>query len=314
MEIVTLLIPMFAVILTGFLFARFRLLPEGSGEILMRFAMWVAIPALLFSIIAEEKMSRLLVPDFYASFGGPILLLAIVVFAFVRVLQKMSASEAAMAAFMSVGSNTAFVALPVLHSAFGERAVLPTAIATVVLIVLIVVTSMILERSSADDDVSSIASQAGQTLLNPLVLSSILGIAYAATGFPLPEMGKQFLDLLATAVTPCALFAIGWSIRPEDIRTGVAPILAISTIKLVVFPALVLGSALLLELNPILTIAATICAAVPPGKTSFVLADNYQVHPERVASIITVSTIVSAFTLVVWITVLAHLFPGSFPK
>ena len=181
---------MFAVILTGFLFAQFRLLPEATGDIMMRFAMWVAIPALLFSIIAEEKLSSLLAPDFYASFGGSLVVLAALVFAFLRILQKMPVGEATMSAFMSVGSNTAFVALPVLHGVFGEKAVLPTAIATVILIVLIVITTMILEKSSTDDSTTSIVSQAGRTLLNPLVLSSLLGIAYAATGFSAARSGK----------------------------------------------------------------------------------------------------------------------------
>ncbi|MEM9106707.1 MAG: AEC family transporter, partial [Pseudomonadota bacterium] len=290
-----------------------NLLPENTADILIRFAMWVAIPALLFSIIAEEKVSRLFEPDFYTSFGGSLVVVAGLVFFYVRFLQKKPLNETTLAAFMAVGSNTAFVALPVLHSLYGQKAVLPTAIATLVLIVLILVTTLILEKSRADEseEAPSIAVQVGRMFQNPLVLSSLLGVAYAATGLPLPDMGKQYLSLLAAAVTPCALFAIGLSIRLDDIRMGATTMLVISGIKLIIFPGLVFGSALLLGLDPILTICATICAAVPIGKTAFVFADTYDAQPERVASTITVSSIASVFTLTAWIAVLSQVFPGA---
>ncbi len=313
MEILSLLLPIFAIILTGFIFAQFKLLPEATGDILIRFAMWVAIPALLFSIIAEEEISRLLNLDFYTSFGGSLVVVAACVFVYMRVLQKKPLNETTLAAFMAVGSNTAFVALPVLHSLYGQKAILPTAIATLILIVLILLTSLLLEKSRADQsgETTSILASIGRLFLNPLVLSSLLGVAYAATGLPLPEMGKQYLNFLAAAVTPCALFAIGLSIRLEDMRKGAAGMLIISAIKLIVFPGLVFGSALVLGLDPILTIAATICAAVPIGKTAFVLGESYDVQPERIASTITVSSIGSVFTLAAWITILAQVFPNA---
>lgn len=316
MEFISLLLPILAIIVTGFLFARFNLLPEGTGDRLIQFAMWVAIPALLFSVIAQEPFEKLLNPAFFICFGGSVLIVSCVVFAYVRLWLQKPLSETTLTAFMAVGSNTAFVALPVLHAMFGHKAVLPTAIATLILIILILITSILLDRFQTEPTAKrpSIALGFGRALLNPLVLSSVLGVAYAATGLPLPDMVKQYLGLLAMAVTPCALFAIGLSIRLGDLSNDAGVMVAISVIKLVVFPASVLGLAVLLHLDPILTIAATICAAVPVGKTVFVLAQAHHDHPERVAATITMSSVASVLTLAAWLTLLAYLFPNTVPQ
>lgn len=315
MEILLLLLPIFAIIVTGMVFAHFKLLPDSAGDLLIQFAFWVAIPALLFSILAEESMDRLLQAAFYASFGGGVALIFLAVFFGARRWQRKPLGESTMLAYMAVGSNTAFVALPVLHGVFGHKAVLPTAIATLILIVLILIVTVLLERSQASgtQESATILSGTLHALLNPLVLSTFLGVAYAATGWPLPAVAKQYLGLLGGAVTPCALFAIGMTIKLEDMRVEAGNMLAVSVIKLIVFPAAVLALALLIGLDPILTISGTICAAVPVGKTAFVLADKYRQLPERVAATISVSSAASVLTMLLWLLILTHAFPGTMP-
>ena len=316
MEILELLLPIFAIIVTGAVIGHLEILPENAADLLIQFAFWVAIPALLFLIIAEEPVDELLNGAFYASFGGGVASLFLIVFFGVRHGLRKPLGEATLLTFMAVGSNTAFVALPVLHAVFGQRAVLPTAIATVILIVLILITTLLLERSQNKEagQRTPIWTAARHALLNPLVLSSVLGVAYAATGWPLPTVAKQYLSLLGDAVTPCALIAVGLSVKLEDMRIDAPTIVAITIIKLIVFPAVVLLLAFLVDLDPILAIAGTICAAVPVGKTVFVLASNYQQFPERAAAMISFSSAASVFTLLAWLYVLTHIFPGALPS
>jgi predicted permease len=77
-------------------------------------------------------------------------------------------------------------------------------------------------------------------------------------------------------------------------------------------PGLVLLIARWLELGPVLTVAAVICAAVPTAKISYVLADQYQVDKELVAEIISVTTSLSVVTLIGWLFLLGHLYPAVF--
>lgn len=316
MEILELLLPIFAIIVTGIIFSHFKILPDGAANVLIQFSFWVAIPALLFSILAEESMKRLLDPGFYICFGGAVSVLFLVAFLYLRSLRHKPLGDAAMLAFMSICSNTAFVALPVLHSVFGHKAVLPTAIATVILIVFILIVTVLLEKeqSAGSDSGSGFLSGLRHALLNPVILSTLLGVAYAATGWPLPSTAKQYLGLLGDAVTPCALFAIGMSIKLKDLGRDVRAIVGVSLVKLIALPVLVLFFASLVKLAPIMTVSATICAAVPVGKTAFVLADKYQQNPSRVAAIISASSAASVVTMLLWLLILAHLYPGTLPK
>ena len=309
------LLPVFAIIGTGIVFAHFKLLPDSAGEALIQFSFWVAIPALLFSILAEEPMDRLLDGAFYVSFGGAVAALFLIVFLCARYWLQKPLGEATMLAYMSIGSNTGFVALPVLHAVYGHRAVLPTAIATLIVIVAVLITSVLLERSQAAEarKESALITGVRHALLNPLVLSTFLGVAYAATGWPLPDVAKQYLGFLAAAVTPCALFAIGMSIKLEGMRRDAAAIVAISAISLVVFPVVVLLLALLVGLDPILAIAGVVCAAVPVGKTAFVLASQFRQSEKLAAATISISSAASVLTLLVWLYILTQVYPGALP-
>ena len=315
MEILELLLPIFAIIVTGMIFGHFRILPEGAGDVLIQFAFWVAIPALLFLIISQESIDRLLNPAFYVSFGGGMLIIFLIILFGALYWRRMPLGDATVVTLISVESNTAFVALPILHAAFGHKAVLPAAIATVIAVVFLLITVVLLEKSAASavGREASGLSNVRKALLNPIVFSTLLGVAYAVTGWELPSIVEQFLSPLSKAVTPCALFAIGMSIRLGDLRVGMTTIVFASIVKLVAVPAVILLLALLVGLEPIMTIAAVVCAAVPTAKNAFILASQYNVSKELAAATISVTTAASTLTLIIWLVVLAHIYPGTVP-
>jgi predicted permease len=54
-QILDLILPTFAIIITGWLAARWRILPSSAAESLIQFAYYVAMPALLFATVAKES-------------------------------------------------------------------------------------------------------------------------------------------------------------------------------------------------------------------------------------------------------------------
>jgi predicted permease len=64
------------------------------------------------------------------------------------------------------------------------------------------------------------------------------------------------------------LFAIGLGLSAEGLRTNLNASIALAAIKLVLVPLIVYGLCLATNLNPLNTIAAVICAAVPTAQTS----------------------------------------------
>ena len=141
------------------------------------------------------------------------------------------------------------------------------------------------------------AGLAKQILLNPMVLSTLVGLVWAMTGLPIPAPVTAYLNIIAAALTPCALFAIGLGLSIEGLRSNMKASFALAAVKLVVMPLIVYGLCVALDLDPLSTVAAVVCAAVPTAKTVYVLAHEHKVEEKLVAATVSITTMLSVATL-----------------
>ena len=209
-------------------------------------------------------------------------------------------------------TNTGFVALPILQATYGPRAVLPAAIATVFVAVVMFPAAVILQEldpSHSGGAGASPAKLARHVVLNPMVLSTLIGVAWSAFGAPMPGPIAAYLRILADALTACALFAIGLGLSIEGLRANFGRAAVLTAVKLVVMPLIVLGLAVALRLEPLYLIAAVICGAVPTAKTVYILAGEYHCEEALIAATVSMSTLGSIGTLIVWIYALAGFAP-----
>jgi malonate transporter len=79
----------------------------------------------------------------------------------------------------------------------------------------------------------------------------------------------------------------------------------LTVVKLIIMPLIVYGLCLASGLNPLYTIAAVICAAVPTAKTVYILAGEYKVEEPLVAATVSITTLVSVVTLMGWLYALS---------
>lgn len=315
MDVLLIIAPAFTVIVTGFLAVRFGLLPQSLADPLVTFAYFVCVPSLMFSIVARYPLEGLLGGDFWLAFGGgSVIGLVVLRFATGNLLGRDGRTRA-VSAMTAVMANTGFVSLPLLYAIFGDRGVPPAAIANIVIAaVMIPLAVMMLEATGGREGAAlSPARQALQVLRNPMVWPALLGFGFAWAKIPVPDVAERYLDILGQGLTPCALFAIGASIRLTTLRLEAGRIAAMTLLKLLAMPAFVLCTGLLLGLDPFLLAAAVICAASPSANTAYVLAMQYRTQEQSVAAAISMSTLAAIATLPLWILLLAFLEPGLFP-
>ena len=310
MQVAALVLPVFAIIVTGWLVGWLGYLSRSLADALVQFAYNVAMPALLVVTIAQEPAHNLLEWRFLLAFGGGSLLCFALVFAAVRVGWGRDLASSTMQGMTASMTNTGFVALPILHSIYGQPAVLPAAVATVfVAAVLFPITVIFLEsaRGAAGGPSKPAVILVKQILLNPMVLSTLIGLAWAISGLPIPRPVAAYLNILADALTPCALFAIGLGLSTEELRSNFSASMLLASVKLVIMPVIVYGLCVATGLNPLYTIAAVICSAVPTAKTMYILAREYKVEETLVASTISITTLLSVATLLGWLYLLSGL-------
>ena len=147
MEVADLVLPVFAVIVTGWLAGWLGYISRSLANGLVHFAYNVAMPALLFVTVAQEPASNLLEWRFLMAFGGGSVLCFALVFLAVHIAWGRDLASCTIQGMTAAMTNTGFVALPILHSIYGQPAVLPASIATVfVAAVMFPATVILLER------------------------------------------------------------------------------------------------------------------------------------------------------------------------
>jgi malonate transporter len=308
MNVAGLVLPVFAIIVTGWLAGRLGYIPRALADGLVHFAYNVAMPALLVVTIAQEPARHLLEWRFLLAFGGGSMLCFALVFVAIRVAFGLNLARSTICGMTAAMTNTGFVALPVLHSIYGQPAVLPAAIATVfVAAVMFPVTVILLEAEAhaGDGKPARPATLAKQIVLNPMVLATLIGLAWSIAGWRIPAPLAAYLNILAAALTPCALFAIGLGLTLDELRANLNAAIALTVVKLVLMPLIVYALCVVLGLDRLNTIAAVICAAVPTAKTVYILAGSYKVEEELVASTVSITTLLSVVTLMAWIYALS---------
>jgi malonate transporter len=309
-QIAELILPVFAVIVSGWIAGYSGYLSRSTADALIHFAYNIAMPALLIVTIAQEPGRALINWRFLAAFGGGSLLCFFAVFGVMSIGASRSVASRTMYGMAASMTNTGFVALPILQAIYGERAVLPAAIATVfVAVVMFPLAVILLEVRPRDGQGSRAVPMltVKHVVLNPLVISTVVGMLLSVLGLRMPAPFTAYFGILAGALTPCALFAIGLGLSLEGLRANVKQASLLSVVKLVVMPLIVCGLCALLRLEPLYTIAAVICAAVPTAKTVYILAGEYQCEEMMVASTISMTTVGSVASLVIWIYALAKL-------
>jgi malonate transporter len=310
LRIADLILPVFAVILTGWIVGYTGYLSRALSDALIHFAYNIAMPALLIVTIAQEPSHSLINWRFLVVFGGGSLLCFILVFGIMSMRASPTLASRTMHGMAASMTNTGFVALPVLQAIYGPRAVLPAAIATVfVAVVMFPIAVILLEVSQRDAHGSRTPPMVTlrHVVLNPMVLSTLVGMLLSVLGLRMPGPVTAYLGILADALTPCALFAIGLGLSIAGLRANIGRASLLSAIKLVIMPLIVYGLSVYLGLDPLYTIAAVICAAVPTAKTAYILAGEYHCEEVLVASTVSLTTLASILSLVVWLYALSGL-------
>lgn len=302
-SIINVVLPVFGLILAGFLCRRTGCLGEAASGEINRFVVWLALPALLFKVTATASWAELWQPGFVASLcAGCAGVFAITVLVRWRQTgwQASRLPEAAIDGLSAGYANTGFVGIPLCVLVFGEAGLLPAIIATLIVACALFAVGIVLVEVGLQTEKHPLRAmlKVGKSLLrNPLLLAPVLGGLWSASGWTLPAPAVQFLTLLGTAATPCALVSLGLFLahRQQGEHHGA---LGLVLAKLVAQPLLTGFLAFrVFELPPLWANAALLLSALPTGTGPFMLASFYGREAGLVSRVILLTTLGSLLTI-----------------
>ncbi|GBD44061.1 hypothetical protein HRbin40_01544 [bacterium HR40] len=291
-------LPFFAIVFIGFAARRARLLDDAAVAGLNTFVLYIALPPLLFAKVATAPLDRLFDPRWFAAFYGVGLTLFAVVFLGSRAAGA-EPSRAAFQALASVWTNSGYMGIPLLLTAFGDRAAIPAVLALVFDNLITAPLTLAILEGRSGGNLRRTASQVLRGLSrHPLILAVVPGFLLALSGLELPRPLFAFTELAGAAAAPAALVALGASLVGVPLREAGREVVLLTLVKLLVHPALTAVVVFrLLPLPPDLAVPTVVTTALPTGAMVYVLAQRYRVFVDRASTIVLTTHLLSVVTL-----------------
>lgn len=149
-----------------------------------------------------------------------------------------------------------------------------------------------------------VARTLGGILTNPIILGILAGLPFSLLQVDFPPMFSKGLDMLASCATPVALISIGAGFEGAKAIKKLAPTCAATFIKLILLPVIFLPIAAWMGFRDQALVALVILCGAPSTVSGYVMAKNMGGDHVLAASIVVLSTALSAVTLTVTLFIL----------
>ncbi len=299
--VLTVTIPIFVVILAGYVFAKRGIMGKESIRAFTSFVFYFCLPLLLFHNLANAPVAEQLRGDYVLAYLSAGLSTFVIGYAVARWIFNCTVAEQTVQGLAVSFGQTVFITLPIGAALYGESSILPIALLISVEIGVIVPLAIILLEieSEGHSNFGSVARTALRAIfVNPIVLSILFGVAVALLDVELPAVLNGIVNLVQGATIPCALFAIGASLAGLSFsermkETGFMAVSKLSLYPLMVFIFMSMFPDIPSEWRNI----AIIAAATPIGASVYLVASTYNTYVERSSAATLVSTVFAVVTL-----------------
>ena len=304
MNIFTTIIPIFAIILLGWISRKKGFIHADFIGPANSLVFYIAIPAMIFSAISRATLT--------AHFNVGILVITLVtamvacVFAWVfgRIC-RLKQGQLGSYVQISFHGNLGYIGLAVAFYYLGEDGLVKASLLTGFLMIvqnLLSVLSLTFNTHQPD------SARHSRTIVrnlvgNPVILSAMAGIVCSFLKVPIPLIVQRSLDILSGLALPMALLIIGASISFQEARHRVKWVLSSSTTKLFLMPGLGYIAFRSLGFPPGEYLPGLILLASPSATISYVMAKEMKGDPDLAVIAISMSTLLSALTYTFWLNV-----------
>ena len=298
-------LPIFLCILLGYFLRRIHMVDTPSLNTMNKLCFKVFLPIYLFNNIATTNLA--------AAFNGKLLAAAylgvtaqfVLLMLLIPRLEKENPRRGVLIQAM-FRSNFALFGLPLALSLCGTEKVGPTSILvgfTVPLFNILAVVSLESFRGGKP----SIKKMAKGIATNPLIIASLLGIAFNLLDFTLPGAVQKSVNDLGGVATPLSLVALGGSFTVSKVKEYKKQLTIGVLGRLVFSPLLMVSVGILLGFRNELLIPLLIMSGAPTAVSSFPMAQQMDGDGELAAGLVVFTSALAILSMFLWIFVLKQL-------
>lgn len=279
-QVFSIVAPLFIIVAVGYVYGTWVNPEMGIAN---RLIMDVFMPALIFSVMIQE--------DFYPTqyltliLGGALIMFGSGVLAFG--LAKVAGWTPRSIIPTAMFSNWANLGIPLYVSALGDQALDGG--------VMLVVAGNILCFTIGTYIYSGKLSGL-EVLKTPIIIAVILGLSINAISLPVPSFVDTPISMLGQVAIPLMLFSLGVRLTKVSLNDNV-----VGTVVAIFCPVVGVSLAwLITQFLPLSELHSNILilfGVLPPAIINFMLAEQYNSDPEKVASIVIIGNLLSIVTI-----------------
>lgn len=138
-------------------------------------------------------------------------------------------------------------------------------------------------------------------ITNPLIIGSLAGVIFLLLGIKLPDIVEKSVKDLAGVATPLAIIALGAGFEFSSIKGNAREITVVVLARLVIIPLIIIPIAVWLGFSGEALACLLVVAGAPIAVSSFPMSQQMGGDEKLCAQVIVMTSVLSLFTLFVWI-------------
>lgn len=297
-------IPIFLMMLLGMLFRKLGWMDEVFAAKMNKFVFLVPLPVLLFEQLATVDFSEVWDIKFIL-FCFVVTAISITISTLISLLWKDRSikGEFIQATYRS---SAALLGIAFIQNIYGTAGMAPLMIIGSVPLynIMAVVVLSVFKPGNNSFDKALVKKTLKGIATNPIIIGIVAGFVWSALKLPMSTILHKVVSNVGATATPMGLMSMGATFEMKKATSKMKPTLVAVFMKLVGFCAIFLPMAALLGFRNEEMIAILVMLGSATTVSCFVMARNMGHEGTLSSGVIMMTTLLSAFTLTMWLDVL----------
>ena len=307
-QIAILILPVFLIIVFGFLCRKLDILIDKDIDALVRFCQNIGIPILLFYNILNLNLNIVFEVGMWFSYYSSLFACFLIGFLATRYFFFQRTADAIAFGFCAMFSNGVLLGLPICELVFGNES-LSINYGIIVghgpICYLLGIICMEVANSNSGSFGRSIISSIKPIFSNNLSIGILSGLILNLVGFQFPLIVNNSLKIFIVSSIPLALFSLGGVLYKYQISKDLQISIFLIFVSLVFHPLIVFSlGTYSFSVDKEILANGVIMAAMAPGLNAYFFANMYNAGKEVIASTIFIGTIITIFSVTTWIFII----------
>ena len=297
-------IPIFLMMLLGMLFRKLGWMDEVFAAKMNKSVFLVPLPVLLFEQLATVDFSEVWDIKFIL-FCFVVTAISITISTLISLLWKDRSikGEFIQATYRS---SAALLGIAFIQNIYGTVGMAPLMIIGSVPLynIMAVVVLSVFKPGNNSFDKALVKKTLKGIATNPIIIGIVAGFVWSALKLPMPLILHKTVSSIGATATPMGLMSMGATFEMKKATSKMKPTLVAVFMKLIGFCAIFLPVAAMLGFRNEQLIAILVMLGSATTVSSFVMARNMGHEGTLSSGVIMMTTLLSAFTLTMWLDVL----------